>query len=375
MKNYKTIISLMSGTSLDGVDACIVRIYDDLTFEIIDSYSLSYPVEIRNKLMKMANNIGDIKDVCYMNFVVGELFAKSVNCLLQKSKISKENIDFISSHGQTIFHIPEKNKISGIETRSTLQIGDISVIAYKTGIMTVGDFRTKDMAADGQGAPLVPFADRILFPADKNRLIQNIGGIANVTVLSNECEIFAFDNGPGNMLIDYFMNKFFNNPFDKNGEYAKRGKIDEKWLNELLNEHYYSVTPPKTTGRELFNNEYAEKILKNVPKNKFDIISTVTYLTAKVIADSYKNFIFPKTSVQEVVLGGGGAYNLAIIDFLKELLPEISIKTHEDYNIPNKLKECLAFAYLGYFTVNKKANNVTSCTGAKEPVIMGKIAL
>ena len=364
----------MSGTSLDGIDSCLVRIYDDLSFEIIDSYSLSYPPEIRNKLMDMANNRGDVKDVCRMNFVIGEFFAKTVNMLLKKSLTAKEDVDFISSHGQTIFHSPEKIETCGIKTASTLQIGDISVIAYKTGIMTIGDYRTKDIAAGGQGAPLVPFADRILFPADKNRLIQNIGGIANVTVLSNECEIFAFDNGPGNMLIDYYMNKFFNNPFDKNGECAKKGRVDEMWLNELLKEAYYSLTPPKTTGRELFNNQYAENILKNAPKNKFDIISTVTYLTSKVIADSYKNFIFPKTSVQEVVLGGGGAYNLAIIDFLKDLLPDISIKTHEDYKIPNKLKECLAFAYLGYFTVNKKTNNVPSCTGAQEPVIMGKIA-
>ena len=374
MKNYKTIISLMSGTSLDAIDACLVKIFDDLKFEVIDSFSIDYPDDIRKKLLNLANNNGNVKDVCFMNFVVGEMFAKCVNELIKKVKVKKEDIDFISTHGQTIWHMPEKVEINGIQTGATLQIGDISVISYKTGIMTIGDFRTKDMAAGGQGAPLVPFADKILFGTDKNRLIQNIGGISNVTVLSNECDIFAFDNAPGNMLIDYCIQKYFNLPFDKNGEIALKGNIDKKWLNELLNEPFYFQEPPKSTGRELFNNEYAEKILKTAPNNKYDIIATITALTSKAIANSYQDFIFKKTTIDEAVLGGGGAYNKAIIKYLQEYLPNITIKTHEDFNIPNKLKECIAFAYLGYFTVNKKPNNVPSCTGADTPVVMGKIA-
>ena len=374
MKNYKTIISMMSGTSLDSIDACLLKIFDNLSFEIIDSYSLEYPIEIKEKLLQLANNNGNIKDVCYMNFVVGELFAKTANNLIKKASIRKEEIDFISSHGQTIFHIPSEIEIGGIKTKSTLQIGDISVIAHRTGITTIGDFRTKDIAAGGQGAPLVPFADKILFGTDKNRLIQNIGGISNVTILSKECDMFAFDNGVGNMLIDYFTQKLFNIPFDKNGLIAASGNIDNKWLNELLNEPYYSKLPPKTTGRELFNKEYAERILKTAPSKKEDIISTITALTAKVITDSYKNFILPKTSIDEVVLGGGGAYNKRLISYMQKFMPELVIKTHEDFNIPNKLKEAIAFAYLGYFTLNKQTNNAPECTGALSNVVMGKIA-
>lgn len=374
MKTFKTIISMMSGTSIDSIDACLLKIYDDLTFEIIDNYSLDYPTEIREKLFNLANNNGNVQDVCYMNFIVGELFAKAANELIAKAQIEKENIDFISSHGQTIFHIPSNVELGRISTKSTLQIGDISVIAYKTGITTVGDFRTKDMAANGQGAPLVPFADKILFGTEKNRLIQNIGGISNVTVLSKECDIFAFDNGVGNMLIDYFTNKLYNQPYDKNGEIALTGKIDDNWLNQLLKEPYYSKLPPKTTGRELFNNKYAEEIYKTAPNKKEDIIATITALTAKLITDSYKNFILPKTSIDEVILGGGGAYNKTLIKYMKEYMPELTIKTHEDFGIPNKLKEAIAFAYLGYYTLNKKPNNVPSCTGADIPVIMGKIA-
>lgn len=374
MKNYKTIISMMSGTSVDSVDACLVNIYEDLTFQVIDSYSLEYSNDVRTKILELANNIGNVKDVCFMNFVVGELFAQAANSLIEKAKIKKEDVDFISTHGQTIFHMPEQNKIGAIETGSTLQIGDISVISQRTGITTIGDFRPKDMAAGGQGAPLVPFADRLLFGNDKNRLIQNIGGISNVTVLSNDCEIFAFDNGVGNMLIDYFANKLFRVPFDRNGNLAAQGTVNERWLNELLKEPYYNKIPPKSTGRELFNDNYAEKIYKTAPQNKFDVMATVTNLTARVISDSYNNFIFPKTKIDEVVLGGGGAFNLTLRKYLTEYLPNIPVKTHNDYNIPDKLKECIAFAYLGYFTYIKKPNNVPSCTGAKVPVVMGKIS-
>lgn len=374
MNNYKTIIAMMSGTSLDGIDACLIRIFDDLSFEIKDSYSLKYPAQIRKKLLSLANNNGKVSDVCFMNFVIGNLFADAANMLLKKSGLKKEYIDFISTHGQTIYHMPEYTEIDNIKTRATLQIGDISVISHKTGIKTVGDFRPKDIAANGQGAPLVPFADKILFGTDKNRLIQNIGGISNVTVLSKNCDIFAFDNAPGNMLIDYFVQKLFNLPFDKGGQIAMLGQINKKWLSQLLKEPYYTIPPPKSTGRELFNNKYAENILKTAPDNKYDIIATITNLTARAIADSYKNFILPKTYVDEIVLGGGGAYNQAIIQYLREYLPDIPVKTHEDFNIPNKLKECIAFAYLGYFTVSRKPNNIPSCTGAEIPVVMGKIS-
>ena len=208
----------------------------------------------------------------------------------------------------------------------------------------------------------------------KNRLIQNIGGISNVTVLSKDCDIFAFDNGVGNMLIDYYVNKLFDIPFDKGGEIAAKGQIDEVWLNILLTEPYYSIKPPKTTGRELFNNQYAQKFFEFAPNKKEDVIATITALTARVIADSYINFIFPMTKIDEVVLGGGGAYNKTLIKLLQEYLPEISIKTHADFGIPDKLKESIAFAYLGYFTLNKQPNNVPSCTGADYSVVMGKIA-
>ncbi len=375
-KDKAICISMMSGTSLDGVDAVLVSISNDLKIEILGEFSLEYPSEIKSKLFDLANNKGDVKDVCYMNFVVGEVFAKCANLLLEKYNFNNEAVDFISSHGQTVFHIPEDVEIGGVKTKSTLQIGDISVISERTGILTIGDFRTKDVAAGGLGAPLVPFADEILFGKNEERAIQNIGGISNVTVLSSSIETFAFDSGPGNMLIDYAVKKYFDKPFDKGGEIALKGIVDETWLEDLLDEPYYEIKPPKTTGRELFNNEYIEEHLKNAPKNPYDIVATLTYLTAKSIFDSYNNFVLPKVHIKEMVLGGGGAYNLALRKHLEELFEDkIKILTHEDFYIPNKLKEAIAFALLGYFTLLEKPNNVKSCTGAKKNVVMGKISL
>lgn len=368
------IISMMSGTSMDGVDACLVRLSDDYSFEIINSFSLEYKPNLRKKLLSVAVGKGTVEDLCLLNFIVGKHFAKCANELIKKTGMKKSDIDFISSHGQTVWHNPKLVKFGGYRTSSTLQIGDISVIAEKTGIMTIGDFRPKDMAAGGQGAPLVPYADEKIFGKSINRAIQNIGGISNITVLSSKCPTFAFDTGLGNMLIDYYANKFFGLEYDKNAELAKQGKVDEEWLLELLKDDYYDILPPKSTGREHFNDNYAENVLKSAPNNKYDIIRTITELTAKTIYDAYDKFVFPKTSIEEVVVGGGGAYNPVLMTSLQKYFGKIAVKTHEDFGINNKLKECLAFAFLGMNTYLKRSNNVPSCTGANRDVVMGKIA-
>ena len=373
-KKFYTVISMMSGTSMDGTDACLVRIYDDFSHELLNSFSLEYPDELRKRLLKAAVNNASVSDVCFLNFAVGEHFANCANKLKEKAGLGSEDIDFISSHGQTIYHMPQPEECGGIKTASTIQIGDISVISEKTGILTIGDFRTKDIAAGGQGAPLVPFADTILFGKNSNLCIQNIGGISNVTVLSESCPVFAFDNGAGNMLIDYFSDKFFNSPYDKDGNYAKSGMVDEKWLEFLMKDEYYSLKPPKTTGREHFNDEYAEKILLTAPDNKYDIIRTVTELTAKVIFESYQKFVFPEAKVDGVVIGGGGAYNPVLMSSLQKYFGKIPVKKHSDYGIDDKLKEAIAFAIIGLHTYLRKPNNVPECTGASHEVIMGKIS-
>ena len=235
-KNTKTAIGLMSGTSMDAIDAALVKIDDDFNFEFIKGHSLKYPSEVRQKLLEIANNKATTSDICFMDFVCAKLFARCALELITKNGLQAGDIDYIASHGQTVFHIPEDKTISNITAKSTLQIANISTISELTGITTIGDFRSKDIAAGGQGAPLVPFADELIFKKDKNRAIQNIGGIGNVTVLSKDCDTFAFDTGPGNMLIDGAVKKLFDLPFDKDGQIAAKGKIDEKFLNELLDE-------------------------------------------------------------------------------------------------------------------------------------------
>lgn len=354
----KKVIGIMSGTSVDEIDACLALIRPDLTFQIIDTASLKFEEDVREKILKLANNEGTVADVCEMNFTLGKLFAECAKKLSVKA-------DIISSHGQTIWHNPKK---------STLQIGDISVIANRTETLTVGDFRPADIAFAGQGAPLVPFADEVIFGRDEARCIQNIGGIANVTVLNPRGETFAFDTGPGNMLIDFFAKRLFDQKCDYEGHFAKQGHVDPIWLNELLREKYYAKRPPKTTGREMFSEEYANKILHTAPKNKYDIMATVTALTAKTIYDAYQNFVFPKAKITEIVIGGGGVYNKYLMDLLQKYFFPLPIKTHEDFGVPDKYKEALAFAILGYCTYYKIPNNLPSCTGAARPVVMGKIA-
>lgn len=367
----KTAIGMMSGTSMDGIDACLLKINGDFSFDVLDTYSMDYPTAVVEKLMAAANNNSSVADICNLNFVVAKLFAQCANGLISKNNYKP---DFIASHGQTVFHIPSEVETGSIKTKSTLQIGDISVIAEDTGICTVGNFRTRDIAAGGFGAPLVPFADELIFKKDVSRAIQNIGGIGNVTVLSRECETFAFDTGPGNMLMDWFVKKLFGVSFDKGGDIAAKGVVDETWLNELLKEPYYSKLPPKTTGRELFNDIYAEKFSQTAPESPYDVIATITALSAKTIANAYKDFVFARTGIKEAVIGGGGAYNKTLLKFLEEYLPDIEIKTHADFGISDKYKEAIAFALLGYCTLNGIPNNLPACTGAKKAVVMGEIA-
>ena len=354
----KKVIGIMSGTSVDEIDACLATIRPDLTFQIIDTVSMDFPPEIKEKVLQLANNRGFVRDVCEMNFILGKLFADCANKLSIKA-------DIISSHGQTIWHIPQN---------STLQLGDISVIANNTNTLTVGDFRPADIALGGHGAPLVPFSDEIIFGRDVARCIQNIGGIGNVTVLDPKGQTFAFDTGPGNILIDYFAQNLFGQKCDFEGRLAMQGRINNEWLEELFQNEFYDKIPPKTTGREMFGLEYAKKISLTAPQDKHDLMATITALTAKTIYNAYQKFIFPKVKVEEIVIGGGGVYNKYLINLLDKYFYPIAIKTHDDFGISDKYKEALAFAILGYCTYYKMPNNLPSCTGARQPVVMGKIA-
>lgn len=367
----KKIIALMSGTSCDSIDAGLCEVFPDLSVKLIEGVNVKYPEQVREKLFNFFGGKCSLDDICKMNFVVGKCFADAANTLIKKYG----KPDLISSHGQTVFHFPFDETIDGISTKSTLQIGESSIIAQETGCTTISNFREADIAQDGQGAPLVCFFDeKFGHNLGQNVAIQNIGGISNVTVVSKECATFGFDTGVGNIMIDYCAQKFFGLPYDKDGEIAAQGTISESWLNCLLEDEYYVSPPPKTTGREYFNPAYIENALKFAPQEPKDIIATLTALTAKSIAQAYERFVYPNVDIKEVIIGGGGAYNPTLMKFLRRYLPKhIELKTHEDYGISNNFKEVMAFALLGYCTYYSIPNNLPSCTGAKKRTVLGKI--
>ena len=368
----KKIIGLMSGTSCDSIDAGLCEVTPDLKCKLIHGINYSYPEKIREKIFQMFSGNATIKDVCQLNFAIGKCFADACNVLI--AEFGKP--DFIASHGQTIYHAPQDEKINGISLKSTLQIGESAVIAEETGCITISNFREADIAAGGEGAPLVCFADEKWFkPLGKNLAIQNIGGISNVTMISYSHPTFGFDTGLGNIMIDYCTNKFFGKKYDKDGLIAREGNICETWLDCLLQDEYYFKNPPKSTGREYFNTKYIENALKFAPQEPKDIIATVTALTAKTIVQAYERFILPQMDIEEVIIGGGGAYNPTLMKFLRTYLPdEIKLKTNEDYGISNNFKEVMAFAVLGYCCYYGIPNNLPECTGAKKRVILGKTA-
>ena len=369
----KTIISLMSGTSCDSIDVGLCEVFPDFSCKLKDGINYNYPPEIKKRIFKILLEGANLEEICKMNFIIGHCFAEAANLMIKKHN---KKPDFISSHGQTVYHYPKDTKIDNISEKSTLQIGEPSVIAQETGCITIANFRTADIAQGGNGAPLVCFADEMWFKnKKKNFAIQNIGGISNVTIVSDKCETYGFDNGMGNIMIDYCANKYFGKDYDYNGELAEKGNINEDFLNYLLKDEYYFKKPPKTTGREYFSAEYIENSLKKAPENKYDIMATVTALTAKNIALSYERFVYNKTNIDEIILGGGGAYNLFLKKMIQNYVPKnILVKTHEDYDISNNFKEVMAFALLGYCTYYKIPNNLPSCTGAKKRVIMGQIS-
>lgn len=367
----KKVIALMSGTSCDSIDAGLCEVFPDKSVKLIQGINYKYPEHVKSKIFQMFRMEASIKDICQMNFVIGKCFADAANVLI--SEFGKP--DFISSHGQTVYHYPFDTSIDNISLKSTLQLGESSVIAQNTGCMTISNFREADMVQNGQGAPLVCFADEAWFKnKGKNYAIQNIGGISNVTVVSQDFDTFGFDTGLGNIMIDYCVNKYFSLPYDKDGEIASTGIISDSWLECLLSDEYYYLEPPKSTGREYFSSQYIENILKFAPDEPKDIVATVTALTAKTIAQSYERFIYPNVGIHEVVICGGGAYNKTLMKMLRTYLPKhIDLKTCEDYGISNNFKEVMTFALLGYCTYYGIPNNLPCCTGADRRVIMGKI--
>lgn len=386
----KLVIGLMTGTSMDGIDAALVRISarpseslcepckPSFKVENLANFLYPFPDDFKSKLNQLIEQ-PDVKlhDVCKYNFLIGELLSEAAKEVAQSYGIHISQVDLIGSHGQTVYHLPVNKKEYGMPVKSTFQIGDSSIIAYRTGVTTISDFRPADIAAGGEGAPLVCYADIVLFQDDeKTRLIQNIGGMGNVTVLPHNKPPFAFDTGPGNILIDLIARQYFDVDYDENGYLASSGQIDEDWVDNVINQQpYFLQKPPKTTGRETFNSEYIEHVLTMFPIDEPEnIIANFSALTAKTIAKAYKDFVLNKVTPSEIIVGGGGAANPFLLMNLHRYLDyKIPIKHHEDYGISNKFKEAIAFAILAYTSFYQIPNNVPACTGASKNVVLGKV--
>jgi anhydro-N-acetylmuramic acid kinase len=374
-KTERVVVGLMSGTSVDGVDAALCRIVGsglDTELEILAFNTYPYSKEVKERIHRLFS--GHAKEICEMNFVLGELFAKAVKRIADEAGFPLSEVDLIGSPGQTIYHIPES--VEGIN--STLQIGEASVIAERTGIVTVCDFRTRDVAAGGAGAPLVPYADYLLFShTEKVRALQNIGGIANVTVLpKNPDEIIAFDTGPGNMVIDEVARVLAKDGdyCDEDGKLSALGKVDEKLLKILMGHAYLQIPPPKTTGRETFGAEFTKKLLKHYdPLKLLDLLATVNRFTAESIRFSYEEYIFPRHKVDEVICSGGGVHNQTLMAELRKLFDPIPVRVLEDLGLSSDAKEAVAFAILANETIQGNPGNVPSATGARRVAVLGKI--
>ncbi len=370
-------IGLMSGTSLDGVDCALVEIINE-KFTLKKFITYPYDDSFKKCLSRNLNmETAKLNEISSLNFQLGYYFVKAIDALLEKTAYHYSDIAFVASHGQTIWHDPKGNK-SEIKVPSTLQIGEPSVISYHTHIPTISNFRTMDIASGGEGAPLVPFSEYYLFKSDtKNIALQNIGGIGNVTYLKKNCKIedvLSFDTGVGNMMIDYFMQKYFNLPYDKDGNIASNGKIINEILDELKKDPFLQRKPPKSTGREQYSFLFMEELANKcsfINYDKKDIITTISEFTAYSIAYHYLTYL---KDIDLVVVSGGGSHNKYIMKRLKELT-HLQILTGEEFGINSDAKEAIAFVVLGYQTLQHKSSNVPSATGAKDNVILGNITL
>jgi len=377
-KETRRIIGLMSGTSADGITAAFAEISgtgDSAEVNLIGSKTYPYAVDVREKIFSLFKpGQGTVQDVCEMNFILGEAFAEATNNLVTDLGITVNDVDLIGNHGQTIWHQPKAGTVSGYNSRSTLQIAEPAVISEQTGLLVVADFRKADLAVGGQGAPLTPYFDYVLHKnPDENRIMQNIGGIANLTYLPKDATIdnlIAFDTGPGNMIIDALVRHYTGASHDVDGSIASRGDVNSILLVELMNHPYYLIKPPKTTGREVFGEHYSEEIAKRAEKlylSYEDLIATVTRLTVETIIQAYETYL-PEVDV--VYVSGGGSKNPAIIEGLRDGY-NVPVYDYSTLVIPSEAKEALLIALITNEHIMGTPSNIITATGAKRSLILG----
>ncbi len=375
------VIGLISGTSADGIDAAVCEIEGappSLRARIVAGNTYPYPSELRVRVLATYEPArGRTDELCRLNFEVGEVFAQAVEQIVQQAGLHLDDIDLVASHGQTIWHDVQPDG----SVHSDTQLGEGAVIAERTGITTINDLRNRDIAVGGQGAPLAGYVDWLLLRDPvKGRAVQNLGGIGNVTFLpplsNTTTEPIAFDTGPSNALMDDALRLATGGrqTYDVDGALARAGTVDTEWLDRILAHPYYERQPPKTTGRELFGAVMAAELLAEGTARGLtlaDIVATLTALTARSIADAYRRFA--PFAIDEVILGGGGRHNPALVELLRELLTPAVVLTQEDIGENSDYKEALLCAVIGYETWHARPGAHPSVTGARHPVVLGQI--
>jgi anhydro-N-acetylmuramic acid kinase len=381
------VLGMMSGTSADGIDVALARISGappKLNAKLLGHTSVKFPHALRKEILRVAEQhpitAGALSQ---LNFRLGGVFADAVLAACRKFRIPMKKIALIGSHGQTIFHQGKPANYLGRPTASTLQIGEPAIIAARTVITTVGDFRPADIALGGQGAPLVPYVDYLLYRHSKlGRVSLNLGGIANITVLPRAAkaqQVFAFDTGPANMLIDALVSHFTRGRqrYDKNAALATQGRSLPALLDDLLRDAYLKLAPPKSTGREYYGHAYLKKLLalgRHHHAKPNDLVRAATIFTALSVVDALNRFVLPKTKIHQLLVSGGGTHNPLILAQLSAALRGIEVLPSSHLGIPGDAKEAFAFALLAYETFHQRPANLPSATGAHGPAILGKIS-
>jgi anhydro-N-acetylmuramic acid kinase len=380
------VLGLMSGTSADGIDVALARISGApprVRAVLVQHTALKFPAAVRAEVLRVAEQRAiTAGELSQLNFRLGGLFADAVIAACKQFRVAISSVDLIGSHGQTIFHQGVAVPYLGARVASTLQIGEGAVIAVRTGVTTVVDFRPADMAMGGQGAPLVPYADYLLYSDAKlGRVSLNLGGIANVTVIpagARRERVFAFDTGPANMLIDALVAHFTRSRarFDDNARMAQRGRAIPELLDELMGDPYLREAPPKSTGREYYGGAYVKNVLALGRKYRArpeDLVRCATIFTALSVVDALNRFVVRKARVDQLIVSGGGARNPLIMAQLAAALPGVAVLPSSRLGVPEEAKEAFAFALLAYESFHRRAGNVLSATGARGPAVLGKI--
>ncbi len=411
-----TVAGVMSGTSADGINVALVRIEKAQTssnqavasslthrgqnlpeacrgecprhtgplIELLGHAEYPYPRQVRAAVLAAMNSThASVADLARLNFLLGELYSDAI---LSTQRRFKTKADLIGCHGQTLYHQGKPSDFLERKISATWQTGEAAIVAAKLGVPVVSDFRPADMAVGGKGAPLVPLLDYMLFrDAQVGRIVQNIGGIANLTAIpagATAADVIAFDTGPGNMVIDAITEKLFGRRYDRDGKIAATGTVLEKIVSKLLRRTYFRQKAPKTAGREEFGRKFVDEFFRlHKGCRKQDIVATATALTAKSIADAVRRLAHgkakgPKANFQEMILSGGGAKNPTLVNMLKQELAPLGVKVclSDEFGLPSAAKEAVAFAVLAYETWHRRPSNIPTATGAKRPAVLGKIS-